>query len=128
MQKKKALPQSRVAPYGFFVVRGNGEPVAESKKGRKSIAIVGATVGIIMQLSYWMPNTFFPRPSFINCKPCRVSLRVHYSLNTPSCAMQKFILYRNLPLRNLYLDTSYDYKTGYFINNIQHRYNFVQFR
>lgn len=128
MQKKKALPQSRVAPYGFFVVRGNGEPVAESKKGRKSIAIVGATVGIIMQLSYWMPNTFFPRPSFINCKPCRVSLRVHYGLNTPSCAMQKFILYRNLPLRNLYLDTLYDYKTGYFINNIQHRYNFVQFR
>ena len=51
-ERKKALPQSRVAPYGFFVVRGNGEPVAESKKGRKSIAIVGATVGIIMQLSY----------------------------------------------------------------------------
>lgn len=99
-EKKKALPQSRVAPYGFFVVRGNGEPVAESKKGRKSIAIVGATVGIIMQLSYWMPNTFFPRPSFINCKPCRVSLRVHYGLNTPPCVMQKFTLYKNL-----YLDT-----------------------
>lgn len=51
-EREKAFPQSRVAPHGFFVVRGNGEPVAESKKGRKSIAIVGATVGIIMQLSY----------------------------------------------------------------------------